>query len=120
MLLLPLALLPLLFLSAGMSFLMASLGVYLRDMQQLVSIALQVLFFMTPIFYPINLVPESMRWVLHINPLTTIVEHTRMLVLYGQTPEPLSFLASLLFSLVVFQLGLAWFAKTKKGFADVM
>jgi lipopolysaccharide transport system permease protein len=120
MLLLPLALLPLLFLSAGVSLLMASLGVYLRDMQQLVGIVLQMLFFMTPIFYPVSLVPESLRWVLHGNPLTAVVEHTRMLLLYGQLPDALPFLASLLFSLVVWQLGLAWFVKTKKGFADVM
>jgi lipopolysaccharide transport system permease protein len=120
MLLLPLALLPLLFLSAGVSFLMASLGVYLRDMQPLVGIVLQVLIFMTPIFSPVSLVPENLRWVLLLNPLTSIVEHTRMLLLYGQLPDALPFLASLCFSLIVFQLGLAWFAKTKKGFADVM
>lgn len=120
MLLLPLALLPLLFLSAGISFFVASLGVYLRDMQQLVAIVTQILFFMTPILYPTNLVPEHLRWVLSINPLTEIVEQTRLLFLYGRIPDFEIYLHVLFFSLIVFQLGLAWFAKTKKGFADVL
>lgn len=120
MLLLPLMLLPLVLLSAGVSFLVASLGVYLRDVQQLVTIVTQVLFFMTPIFYPVSVVPEKLRWILHINPLSTVVEQTRQLFLYGKTPDPVACLAILAVSLVVFQLGLAWFVKTKKGFADVL
>lgn len=120
MLFLPLTLLPLLLLSAGVSFLVASLGVYLRDMQQLVSIVTQVLFFMTPIFYPASLVPENLRWLLYINPLSTVVEQTRQLFLYGQFPDFFLCLGMIAISLVVFQLGLAWFVKTKKGFADVL
>lgn len=118
--LLPVTLAPLILLSAGVAFLVASLGVYLRDMQQLVGIVTQMLFFMTPIFYPVTLVPEKLRWVLQLNPLSTVVEQTRRLFLYGQPPEALPCLLVLAVSLVVFQLGLAWFAKTKKGFADVI
>ena len=120
MLLLPVTLVPLLLISAGVSYFVASLGVYLRDMQQLVGIATQMLFFMTPIFYPVSVVPEHMRWILRINPLSTVVEQTRRLFLYGQLPEIGPCLLVFGISLVVFQLGLAWFAKTKKGFADVL
>ena len=120
MLLLPVTLAPLFFLSAGISLLTASLGVYLRDMQQLVGIVTQILFFMTPIFYPIGIVPEKLRWILRVNPLSGLVEQTRELFLYGQVPNLLHSAILLVFSLVVFQLGLAWFVKTKKGFADVM
>ena len=120
MLLLPVTLLPLLLLSAGVSFVVASLGVYLRDVQQLVGILTQVLFFMTPIFYPISIVPENLRWVLEINPLSAVVEQTRRLFLYGQMPDPLACLSMLAVSWVVFQVGLCWFLKTKKGFADVL
>ena len=120
MLLLPLTLVPLVLFSAGVSFLVASLGVYLRDMQQLVGIVTQMLFFMTPIFYPISVVPEHLRWILQINPLSAIVEQTRQLLLYGMYPSPVICLEILVVSLVVFQLGLAWFVKTKKGFADVL
>lgn len=120
MLLLPIVLLPLLLLSAGVSFLVASLGVYLRDIPQVVAIITQILFFMTPIFYPISLVPEKVRWVLHINPLTVIVEQARNVFLFGQTPDFWPTAAVYIVAGIVFQLGLLWFTKTKKGFADVL
>lgn len=120
MLLLPLWLVPLVLLSCGVSFFVASLGVFLRDVQQLAGVVTQILFFMTPIFYPITIVPEKLRWILHANPLSTIVEQTRELFLYGQVPDAGKFIMLFLFSCCVFQLGLAWFIKTKKGFADVL
>lgn len=120
MLLLPVTLLPLLLFSAGISFFVASLGVYLRDVQQIVGIMTQILFFMTPIFYPISVVPERLQWILHLNPLSGIVEQTRQLFLYGQVPDLFYCVISFTVSGIVFQLGLAWFMKTKKGFADVM
>lgn len=120
MLLLPLTLIPLLFISCGVSLFIASLGVYLRDIQQLIAIITQMLFFMTPIFYPVSIVPERLRWILEINPLSPIVEETRKILLYGQLPDPWICLTSYILSLIVFQLGLAWFMKTKKGFADVL
>ena len=120
MLLLPVSLLPVLFFSAGVSFFVASLGVYLRDVQQLVAIVTQALFFMTPIFYPASVVPEGLRWIIHINPLSAMVEQARLLLLHGKIPEFSSCLITYAVSLLVFQVGLAWFAKTKKGFADVL
>jgi lipopolysaccharide transport system permease protein len=117
---LPVVLLPLMLLTAGVSLFVASLGVYLRDMQQLVGIVTQMLFFLTPIFYPLSVVPENLRWLLRINPLSTIVEQTRMIFLYGQIPDFHACLGLFIVSCIVFQLGLAWFAKTKKGFADVL
>lgn len=120
MLLLPVTLVPLLLFSAGISYLVASLGVYLRDIPQLVSIATQVLFFMTPIFYPISIVPERLRWILEINPLSAVVDQTRNLFLFGIAPEFWPCLLMFVESFIVFQLGLTWFMKTKKGFADVL
>lgn len=120
MLLLPITLIPLLLISCGVSLFIASLGVYLRDIQQLIGIITQMLFFMTPIFYPVSIVPESLRWILEINPLSPIVEETRKILLYGQLPDPWICLTSYILSFIVFQLGLAWFMKTKKGFADVL
>ena len=75
---------------------------------------------MTPIFYPVSLVPERLRWLLHLNPLTPVVEETRKLFLYGQEPDYMVCLWLFLFSLAVFQIGLACFGKMKKGFADVL
>ena len=120
MLLLPLTLVPLLLITCGVSFLVASLGVYLRDIQQLVGIITQMLFFLTPIFYPISVVPEKFRWLLQINPLSFIVDQTRNLFLLGRVPDFWPLLFSYVLGLLIFQLGLVWFANTKKGFADVL
>ena len=119
-LLLPLTMLPLLLFSGGISFLTASLGVYLRDMRQFVGLATHVLFFMTPIFYPLAAVPERLRWVLQLNPLTVIVEQTRRICIYGLIPDWGELFAVSAVSLLVFALGAAWFMKTRKGFADVL
>ena len=120
MLLLPLTLVPLLLFTTGVAFVIAAFGVYLRDIPQLVAVAVQILFFMTPIFYPISLVPERLRWLLQMNPLTPVVEETRKLLLYGQEPNYMTCLWVFLFSVVVFQLGFFCFSKMKKGFADVL
>lgn len=75
---------------------------------------------MTPIFYPVSLVPERLRWLLYLNPLTPMVEETRKLFLYGQEPDYMVCLWLFLFSLAVFQIGFVCFSKMKKGFADVL
>lgn len=120
MLLLPLILLPLFLFSLGISCFVASLGVYVRDTSYVVQVVLQVLFFMTPIFYPIQAVPEKFRWPLRLNPLTLLIEEARKVFLYGQFPDWKFLGAAFLISLVVLQLGFVWFEKTKKGFADVL
>ena len=98
----------------------SSLGVYLRDVQQFVSIVTQILFFMTPIFYPATVVPEKYKWVLGLNPLATSVDQARDLFLLGRIPDVLSIVLIYCFSLGVFHLGFLWFLRTKKGFADVL
>lgn len=118
--LLPLTLVPVLLIAMGVSFWVASLGVYLRDIQQLVGIVTQVLFFMTPIFYPASIVPEKFRWILEINPLSIVVDQTRNLFLFGQVPDVYPMLILYAAAIAIFQLGLVWFSNTKKGFADVL
>jgi len=118
--LLPLAMLPLIFLSLGLGWLFASLGVFLRDIGYIVTLLVQVLFFVTPIFYATEAIPEPFQTVIRYNPLTFIVDTSRAVVLWGQPPDWPSLGLWLLASAVVMQLGYAWFMKTKKGFADVI
>ncbi|HEU4328964.1 MAG TPA: ABC transporter permease [Roseiflexaceae bacterium] len=118
--LLPLVLLPLIFLSLGLGWLFASLGVFLRDIGYVVTLLVQVLFFITPIFYPTEAIPEPFQTVIRYNPLTFVVDSSRAVVLWGKLPDWLSLGVWLLGSAVVMQLGYAWFMKTKKGFADVI
>lgn len=117
---LPLVFIPLFLLSSGLTFFAASLGVYLRDIQQIIGIITQILFFMTPIFYSVAIVPAKLRWVMEINPLSYLVEECRKYILFEQTPDWTVVAVSFLISFVVFQLGAVWFIKTKKGFADVL
>ena len=117
---LPLPLFSLLLLTMGLSFILSSVGVYLRDTQHLVGIVVQIFSFITPIFYPLSSVPESLRWILLWNPLTYIVEQVRDICLYGRMFDWTVYLCTTCVAFLVFQLGLVWLIKTKRGFADVI
>lgn len=119
-LLLPLVLLPLVLLTLGLSWLLASLGVYLRDVAQVVGIATTAMMFMSPIFYPLSALPEQYRPLLLLNPLTPAVEQARAVLVWGQLPDFGILAAYLVASAVVAWLGFAWFQKTRRGFADVL
>ena len=120
MLLLPLVLIPLLLFTQGVSYFVASLGVYVRDTSYVVQVILQILFFMTPIFYPVSAIPPKYRWPLEANPLTILIEQARNVFLYGKLPDWTFLGIAFLISAVVLQLGFVWFSRTKKGFADVL
>lgn len=118
--LLPLVLVPLLFYIAGLSWFLASLGVFVRDIVQIVTLVLTVLMFVSPVFYPVSAVPENFRFLLLCNPLAGILEQTRN-VLFDQAPlDWTRLLVSSLVALSVAVLGFIWFQKTRKGFADVL
>lgn len=120
MLLLPVVLLPLMLFTLGISYLVASFGVFVKDTLYVVGVALQILFFATPIFYPVSAVPEDLRWVLEWNPLTVFIEQARNVFLFGRLPD-WNFLAiATLVSVAVLQFGFFFFTRTKRGFADVL
>jgi lipopolysaccharide transport system permease protein len=119
-LLLPAVVLPLVFLSLGLSWLLASLGVFLRDVGYVVPLGLQVLFFATPIIYPAQSVPAPLRAVLSLNPLAWVVDNFRQVIFRGLPPD-LAGLAGWTVATAGFMVAsYAWFMKTKKSFADVM
>ncbi len=118
--LLPLVSLPLIFLSLGLAWFVASLGVYIRDIGQAVGIVLQVMFFLTPIFYSIEIIPEPFRTLVLLNPMAPVTENFRRVLLWGQLPSFPGTLWWILGTGVVMMLGYAWFMKTRKGFADVL
>lgn len=117
---LPLMYLPLALLCLGLGWFLASLGVFIRDIGHLIGVVIQVLFFMTPIFYPVEALPERLRFVIYLNPLTFIINHFRRVILWGQMPDWVEFgLITVLTGLVCI-LGYVWFMKSKKTFADVV
>ena len=81
---------------------------------------MQILFFATPIFYPISAVPERFRIYLEANPLTVMIEQARNVFLYGKLPDWTYLGIAFAISLIVLQFGYFFFARTKRGFADVL
>lgn len=116
----PLILMPLVILTVGLAWILASFGVFLRDVGQTVGIITTVLMFLSPVFYPINAVPEKFRPFILANPLTFIIEQMREAIIFGQSPNWLGLSIYTLIATLVAWLGYAWFQKTRKGFADVL
>lgn len=120
LLLLPVVSLPLLFLSLGLMWFLSSLGVFIRDIGYTVALVLQVLFFLTPIFYPIENIPQPFNNIVRLNPLASIVDNFRRAILWGTFPSPIGWTLWTIATGLVMFLGYAWFMKTKKAFADVV
>ena len=119
-LLLPLIMVPFIFLILGLSWGLGALGVYFRDISQLVGILITALMFLSPIFYPVAALPENFQTILLFNPLTTIIESTRDILFWGRLPDMTILLLFFIVALLIAFLGFAFFQKTRKGFADVL
>ncbi len=117
---LPLVVLPLLLLTVGAAWLLSAIGVYFRDIGQLVAVIIPVLMFMSPIFYPVDALPEAYQpWML-LNPLTPVIEQMRHVLFVGGWPDFSQLLISTLISGAFSLGGFAWFQLTRRGFADVL
>lgn len=119
-LLFPVIVLPLVLLTLGLSWMLASIGVFVRDIGHITGILATMLLFMCPIFYPLDRVPETFQWVLYLNPLTLIVEQFRIIVIYGKWPDWGALMIYYVVALTVLRAGYRWFQRTRSGFADVL
>jgi lipopolysaccharide transport system permease protein len=116
----PIVLLPLLFYAMGVTWFLASLGVFIRDVAQTTGLITSVLMFTSPVFYPLSALPERYHPILYLNPLTLVIEQFRDVAIWGRMPNWRATLLSLIASVIVAWLGFAWFQKTRRGFADVI
>lgn len=116
----PLVLLPLPLLMAGVSWFLASSGVYLRDISQVTGVLSSVMLFLSPVFYPLASLPKWVQPWAELNPLTYVIEDGRNVLVFGQWPSFAQWGSWMAVSLVVMLLGYACFQKTRKGFADVL
>ena len=119
-LLLPVLLLPFLLMILGLGWFLASLGVYLRDVSQIIGIATTALMFLSPIFYPISALPEEYYFFIQLSPLTFIVEQAREVMIWGKGLNWGAWSIYTLLASSIAWLGFTWFQKTRKGFADVL
>ena len=118
--LLPLAYLPLLLLTLGISWFLASLGVYIRDMGPAVGIFTRLWFFLTPIVYPLERVPQKYLWLMKMNPLSMIVESFRSILLWDIPFNWMEWFIWVAIGVSIAAAGYFWFTKTRTGFADVL
>lgn len=119
-LLFPLVLLPLVFLTIGLTWLLASLGVFLRDIAQTTNILTTILMFLSAVFFPLSALPPELQTTLQWNPLVYILEEGRNALIFGKAPDFGAWFRSLAISLMVAWGGFWWFQKTRRGFADVV
>lgn len=120
LLLWPILVIPLVFLSTGMGMIFSSLNVKYRDIKYTIPFMIQILLFVTPIIYPISILPEPYRKLAALNPLTGIIDAFRATVLPDKEINVWLLSISCFVSLFVFVIGLIYFRKTEKGFADIV
>lgn len=116
----PLVLLPLMLLSLGFGWILSSLGVFVRDIGQLIGVFTTALLFLSPVFFPVSALPESFQPWLNLNPLTFIIEQSREVLIWGNLPDWQGLTLYSIGAGIFAWLGFFWFQKTRKGFADVL
>lgn len=119
-LLFPIVLVPYLIFLLGLVFIISSLGVYLRDLSQIIGLIITVSLFAAPVFYPLSAVPEPYRPWLYLNPVTFILEQSREILLFGHLPNWMGIALYTVIALLIASLGLALFQRLRGGFADVL
>ena len=117
---LPLVFLPVMIISLGVGWFLSSLGVFVRDIGQMVGLISTVLLFASPVFYPLASIPEAYRGLLALNPLAMVIEQTRDVLIWGRLPNILTIAIQYVAAISIAWLGFAWFQRTRNKFADVM
>jgi homopolymeric O-antigen transport system permease protein len=104
----------------GIVFLASALNIFARDVGLAVPLMVQVWFFLTPVVYPLDRVPQALRGWYLANPMTGVVESFRRVLVYGQAPELDLLLSAVLGAAIVLLLGAWYFRATENRFADVI
>ena len=117
-LLFPLILLLQMLITLAITFIFSAFVVYVRDLEHLVSIALMVLFYGTPIVYTMESIPEHLRWILKLNPMTHVIEAYRDILYYQRIPDMKNILILFIISIIGVIIGYKIFNKLQKNFAE--
>lgn len=117
---LPIVWLPLAFLTLGCSWLLAALGVYIRDTVNIVTVGTSLLMFLSAVIYPISALPVKWQGLIRVNPLVEIIEQTRKVMITGAMPSGLYLVAGIGFSFAFCEMSYRFFMKARRGFADVL
>lgn len=118
--LVPVVLVPFLLLTAGLAWLLAAIGVFFRDVGQVINILMSILLFLSPVFYPASAASPVVRQLIYLNPLTYPMEALRAVLVIGEQPDWRHWLAYTAVCCVTFLAGLWFFQRTRPVFADVI
>lgn len=116
----PLVILPLLIGTLGVAWILASLGVFMRDIGQTIGLVTTTLMFLSPIFFPMAAVPKEFQGLIELNPLTFFIETFRDTALWGRWPDWPGLVRQAIGASAIAAVGFWWFQSTRKGFADVV
>ena len=117
---LPVVWLPLVSSCLALCWLLTALGVFLRDLGQVIGVAVNLLMFLSAVFYPLSALPERWQPILQLNPLVLVIEQTRRVAINGQPPS-IQYLAwGSLAALLICEFSFRSFQKARRGFADVL
>jgi len=117
---LPIIILPLLILTLGLSWLLAAIGTYVRDVNQVITLLISAVMFLSPLFYQISSLPPRARPYITLNPLTVPMEEARGALMFGEPPNLVSLVIYFCIAMIVATMGFVFFQKARKGFADVL
>ncbi len=116
---LPLVLVTQIALTLGIMFYTSFLSVLVRDLPQLIGVVLQMMFYLTPVLFPLELMPEALRGVITVaNPMASIISAYRAIIVYNQPPDMVSLYLSLVLSGVVLYTGYMFFKNNERRLAD--
>ena len=104
--------------TSGLVFAFSAINIYIKDTEYIIQFFINLLFYATPILYEATLLPERIRWVLYLNPLTHLIETYRDLFMYHTLPSLTSVGYLIFITLIVLFIGYAIFKKLEKGFAE--
>lgn len=100
----------------GFSLILSTLMVFFRDMQFLYSVAIMLWMYMTPIFYPENIIGPKFQWILQLNPLYHFIRYTRNIILDNSIPTIRAHIICLIFSIGTLIIGSILFKKSENKF----
>lgn len=104
----------------GVTLWAAAVNVFYRDIRFVIPLALQLWLYSTPVIYPLNVVPETLRPIYLLNPMVGIIDNYRRVLLLGTAPDPLSLLLAAVLALAVASLAYVYFKRVEWLFADMV
>ena len=117
---LPFVWLPFLLGCLALTWILSSLGVFLRDIEQLMPLLLSVAMFLSAVFYPISSLPQTVQPLMRINPLAIVIDQTRRVAIDCSSPSIIYILFGTLTGLIFCEIAFRGFQHARRGFADVL